>query len=164
MRRFGLLALLSIFLALPLAAQTTTGSYTITINPAPLTLSPSSGALANGTVGAPYSATIAISGGIAPYTEAVSSGALPAGLTAVISGSTLTISGTPTTSGTASFVITVASAGSTAKIQMKVDMQVAKNESPKLPVLGYRKPPANYTPINLVIRRFADGSTVSFLL
>jgi large repetitive protein len=131
MKRFAMLALLAVWLALPAMAQTTTGSYTITIAPAPMTLTPPNGALAAGTVGNPYSASVAIAGGIAPYTAAVSSGALPSGITIAISGSSLNFSGTPTAPGTSSFVITVASSGSTATIRMKVAMQVAKNEKPK---------------------------------
>ena len=131
MKRFGILALLSIFLALPVMAQTTTCSYTITIAPAPMTLTPPSGALAAGTVGTAYTASVTIGGGIAPYTAAVSSGTLPAGITIAVSGTSLNFAGTPTAPGTSSFVITVASSGSTAKIEMKVDMQIAKAIKPK---------------------------------
>ncbi len=59
----------------------------------------------NGTAGTAYSATLAASGGVTPYTWSVSSGTLPAGLT--LAASTGAISGTPTTSGSSSFMATV---------------------------------------------------------
>ncbi len=95
---FAFLALLSIWLALPIAhgQETSSGSYTITVAPAPLTLTPASGALVGATVGTPYSTTIAIGGGTAPYKVSLQSGALPPGLTLAIAGSNVTISGTPT--------------------------------------------------------------------
>lgn len=130
--KLAFLALLSIWLALPATAQTTTGSYTITIAPAPMTLTPPSGALAGGTVNVPYAATVTIGGGIAPYTAAVSSGMLPTGVTIAVSGTSLNFSGTPTAPGTSSFIITVASSGSTAKVEMKVKMEVAERETPLL--------------------------------
>ena len=131
--KLAFLALLSVWLALPvMQAQTTTGSYTITIAPAPMTLTPASGALAGGTVGSPYSATVTIGGGIAPYTATVSSGSLPVGVTIAVSGTNLNFSGTPTSAGMSSFVVTVASSGSTAQIKMKVKMQVAKTASLQL--------------------------------
>lgn len=58
-------------------------------------------ALADAKVGAAYSKSFSVSGGLAPYSFEVVSGALPAGLT--ISNSIL--SGTPTTAGTFNFTI-----------------------------------------------------------
>src|ERR1700691_1757211 len=57
-----------------------------------------------GSVGTPYSATIAATGGTAPYTFSVTTGTLPAGLTLSTGG---TISGTPTAVGTSPFTVTV---------------------------------------------------------
>ena len=71
-----------------------TASLSITIAPV-LTISSSS--LPNGTIGAPYSATLAATGGRTPYTWLVTG--LPAGLTANSSGA---VSGTPTTAGSSS--------------------------------------------------------------
>jgi len=58
--------------------------------------------LPNGTVAAPYSATISTTGGSGTVSFAVSAGALPAGLTLSTSG---VLSGTPTAGGTFSFTV-----------------------------------------------------------
>ena len=58
-----------------------------------------------GSVGTPYVATLAASGGVAPYTFTLASGTLPAGLS--LSASTGVISGTPTTQSTSTFVAQV---------------------------------------------------------
>lgn len=77
---------------------------------------PVASALKGGIVGEAYSETISAQGGTSPYSFAVTGGALPAGTS--LNSSTGVISGTPTTSGTASFTITVTDAsgyiGSTA--------------------------------------------------
>jgi Subtilase family/Putative Ig domain len=64
---------------------------------APLVISTTS--LADGQVGAAYSATLTATGGTSPYAWSITSGSLPAGLSLSSSG---TISGTPTTAGSAS--------------------------------------------------------------
>jgi hypothetical protein len=63
--------------------------------PAPAPLVISTTILPTGTVGTPYSATLAATGGVSPYTWSAS--ALPSGLSMTSAG---TISGTPTTAGT----------------------------------------------------------------
>lgn len=83
-------------------AQTTSGPETITIAPAPLTLTLST--LPNGTVGVPYSATIGVSGGTAPYNCTITTGTLPGGLTL---GANCLVSGTPTTAGTSTVTVKV---------------------------------------------------------
>jgi len=67
---------------------------TITVSPASLTTP---------TVGAPYSATVTVSGGTAPHVFAVSNGSLPVGLS--LNTSTGVISGTPTSSASQTFII-----------------------------------------------------------
>ncbi len=73
------------------------------IQPPPLTIDTTS--LDDGTVGSPYSQTLAASGGSTPYTWSVVSGLLPGGLS--LNASTGEISGTPTTAETASFTVQV---------------------------------------------------------
>jgi hypothetical protein len=72
---------------------------TITINPAPLP---------NPIIGAPYNQTITASGGTAPYTYTISGGTLKPGFT--LNPTTGVLSGTPTTSGTFTFTVTVTDA------------------------------------------------------
>ncbi|MHC4713671.1 MAG: putative Ig domain-containing protein, partial [Planctomycetota bacterium] len=61
--------------------------------------------LPDGTVGVPYSETLAASGGVTPYSWAVVSGSLPAGLS--LNSTTGEISGTPTSEETANFTVEV---------------------------------------------------------
>jgi hypothetical protein len=79
--------------ATSVADPTKTGTATITVPAAPAI---TTGALAAGTVGTAYSATMAGSGGISPYTWTITSGTLPAGLSMNSAG---VISGTPTAAG-----------------------------------------------------------------
>jgi hypothetical protein len=81
-------------------ANTTTGSVTITINSASVTLKLTSPPA--GTVGTPYIGSIGVSGGTAPYTCSLVGGTLPAGLTL---NSNCSLSGTPTTAGTSSVTV-----------------------------------------------------------
>ncbi len=62
-------------------------------------------ALADGTVGASYSQTLAAMGGTAPYLWSIATGTLPAGL--ALTGTTGTISGTPTSAGTSTMTFQV---------------------------------------------------------
>ncbi len=78
-------------------------AYTLTIAPPTITLPATT--LADGNLGASYSATInAASGGTAPYSYAVAAGALPGGLT--LNASTGAITGTPSAHGTFNFSVT----------------------------------------------------------
>lgn len=63
------------------------------------------------TVGIAYSQTLAVAGGTSPYTWSVSVGALPAGLN--LNSATGVISGTPTTSGTSTFTVSVSDSSAT---------------------------------------------------
>jgi len=73
--------------------------FTTLTSPAPLTITTTS--LPNGTVGAPYSQTLAASGGTTPYTWSIASGTLPAGLLLSSAG---VISGTPTAASGPTFI------------------------------------------------------------
>ena len=70
-------------------------TFTLTVNPAPLTITPA--ALPGGIVGQAYAASLSGTGGVGPYTWAVTSGSLPAGLT--LNPNTGAITGTPTAAG-----------------------------------------------------------------
>lgn len=91
-----------------------TVSITVNAPPAPvLTISPASGALAEGKVDTDYTGTtIAVSGGIAPYRYALGSGSLPPGL--VLDSATGALTGKPTTAGNYSFTITATDSASPA--------------------------------------------------
>jgi hypothetical protein len=76
-----------------------TGSFTVVIQPAGLTLSAN---LGNGTVGVPYTGSVSASGGIPPYTFSFTG--LPTGVTGAPDG---TVSGTPTAAGPFTIVANV---------------------------------------------------------
>ena len=78
-------------------------TFTLTVNPAPLAITPST--LPVGTVGQTYAASLSETGGLAPYTWAVTSGSLPAGLS--LEPNTGAITGTPTGAGGSTVGITV---------------------------------------------------------
>jgi uncharacterized protein (TIGR03437 family) len=70
---------------------------------APLTITTTT--LPGGSIGAAYSQTVAVTGGVSPYTWSLNSGALPTGLT--LNATTGLISGTPSATGSFSFTIGV---------------------------------------------------------
>ncbi len=74
--------------------QAATAKVALTVNAAPKI---STSSLGRGTVGQPYSAALAGSGGATPYTWSISSGSLPAGLS--LNSATGAITGTPTAAG-----------------------------------------------------------------
>ncbi|HEV2507903.1 MAG TPA: putative Ig domain-containing protein [Mesorhizobium sp.] len=79
-----------------------TQAYSLTVAAPTITLPATT--LANGTLGASYSATLnPASGGTSPYNYVVTAGALPAGVTLSATG---TLSGTPTVAGTFNFSVT----------------------------------------------------------
>ena len=80
----------------------TSQSFTVAINSR---FAVASSAPPNGTAGTAYSFTPALSGGTAPYSWSLISGSLPVGLS--LNTSTGAIAGTPTTTGTSSFVLQV---------------------------------------------------------
>jgi plastocyanin len=79
---------------------------TITVKPFAIATS----SLPAGTVGTPYSATLAVHGGKAPITWSIASGSLPKGLSLASTGK---ISGTPTAKGTSSFTLRAKDASTT---------------------------------------------------
>jgi hypothetical protein len=83
-----------------------TQDYTLTVNPANISFSPTT--IPSGTVGTAYSQTITASGGSGTLTmtSTLTPGSLPSGLSYALSGKTLTISGTPTAAGNVSFSMT----------------------------------------------------------
>ncbi len=94
-------------------AQTKAVALSITVTPAPLVLVSSN--LSVGVAGSPYASSLQVSGGTAPYRWSVSSGALQAGLN--LNPGTGVISGTPTSSGTAAFTVTVQDSSTLAQSQ-----------------------------------------------
>lgn len=87
---------------------TASQALSIVVNAAPAITTAS---LADGTIGAAYSRTLAATGGTGALTWTVSSGALPTGLTLSTAG---VLSGTPTTAGTATFTVRAADTASVA--------------------------------------------------
>ncbi|NLS27358.1 hypothetical protein S2M10_23530 [Sphingomonas sp. S2M10] len=85
-----------------------TGTLALVIAAPSLSLSPSAGALPNGTVGTSYSQSFTAGSGTAPYSYAITAGSLPPGLTL----SSSTVSGTPTQSGTFTFTVTATDSAS----------------------------------------------------
>ncbi len=81
---------------------TTTQSYTMPVNAAPVVTTASMPAV---DTGAPYNVTVTGSGGTGTYTYSVTGGSLPAGLT--LNPTTGAITGTPTGSGTSTFTVTL---------------------------------------------------------
>jgi hypothetical protein len=107
-----------------------TGNCTVTASFAvnPLTITTSS-PLPSGPLDVPYNQTLTASGGVSPYSWSVSSGALPNGLG--LGGSTGVISGSPSLSGTFSFVIQVtdsAASAATKNFSISIDSDNARVE------------------------------------
>ncbi len=95
-------------------AQTATEQLSITVAAAATPLQITSGPIPSGQVGSAYSTTLTATGGVAPYTWGISSGSLPAGLN--LNASTGQIGGTPTQSGSYSFVVQVKDSSTPAQV------------------------------------------------
>ncbi len=108
-------------------AETASAQLSLTVAPAPLAIT--TAILPNGVAGAPYSATLAATGGTPPYSWALTSGALPSGLILSSSGA---ISGTPTASGT--FDLGIQVSDSTSPTHLTAGSSLTLNVSPSLAV------------------------------
>ena len=109
------------------------GPVTITINPAPLTIT--TGTLPNGTVGVAYSATIGVAGGNGPYSCSLVTGTLQAGLSL---GANCVVSGTPTVSETVSLGVKASDSSNPA---VSTTGQVGLTINPAAPTLTLGNPP-----------------------
>lgn len=89
------------------ASNIATQTYSMLVSTAPLAIATTS--VPDGTAGTAYSAALSASGGNPPHSWSLTGGALPAGVSMSSSGA---ITGTPTASGTYSFVAQVADATS----------------------------------------------------
>ena len=90
-------------------AQTASAPLSITITQSP-TLAITTTSLPAGLVGQAYSATVVATGGTTPYKFSITTGTLPAGLS--LNAVTGAITGTPTTTGTSPFTVTVTDSSS----------------------------------------------------
>lgn len=86
----------------------TSAAATLTVQTAPLSITTAS--LSSGAVAAPYSVTLAASGGTPSYAWSLAGGTLPSGLT--LNSSSGVISGTPTATGSSSFTVQIRDSGS----------------------------------------------------
>jgi hypothetical protein len=92
------------------AGNTATKTFTLTVDPAsPLVITNGTDQLRDGTVGAPYEASLFPGGGVPPYTWSHVGGTLPPGLT--VQASPGRVRGTPTAAGTFTFTVRVNDSG-----------------------------------------------------
>ncbi len=127
--------------ATSVADTTKSGTATITVPAAPAI---TTGALAAGAVGMPYTQTMAASGGIPPYAWTLTSGTLPACLTMSSAG---VISGTPTAScaGTTSLTFKVTDSGTaTALSATSPALGLTINAAPAIAFTGTMPATATY--------------------
>jgi YVTN family beta-propeller protein len=114
--------------------------------------------LPNGTLGAPYAASIAAQGGTSPYQWSLASGSLPSGLT--LATATGTITGTPGSLGTSSFVATVSDASSPA---LTVSKSFTITVSPATLKVATASLPAGTAGVSYQATLLAQGGTVPYL-
>jgi hypothetical protein len=89
-------------------------AFTLTINPpAPLVITLPGPTSNSGTVGTAYNQNLFASGGVPPYTWSITGGQLPPGLQVTNSKNGNSINGTPTSSGTFTFTLTVTDSAGT---------------------------------------------------
>ena len=97
-----------------------TGTTSLTVNPTALVITTTS--LPGGTQGSSYNATVHGSGGVPPYSFTRTAGALPPGLALATNGN---ISGTPTSSGTFNFTVTLSDSHSDPTTSRALSITVA---------------------------------------
>jgi len=163
-------------IATSVADQTKTASLKITVHPYPQFVPLET--LADGSVGTPYSQTIALTGGTAPYQWSVYNGpiltgssvggAVPDGLT--LDHATGTISGTPTAGGTWSFEVDVTDAAGITIGNGFLSIKINSNRVAANPVPWLNQPltPSAVSPgspaltLKLGGTGFVPGATVNF--
>jgi hypothetical protein len=96
--------------------QTATKQFSFTVSASAATLAISTSSVSAGKVGTGYSTTLSATGGTTPYSWSLAAGAFPSGVSI---SSTGTISGTPTASGSFTFVAEVTDSGSPAQTAQK---------------------------------------------
>lgn len=121
---------------------TVSGTTSLTVQPAPLTVGTDS--LPAATMTWPYTATLTGTGGTPPYTWSVKNGALPNGLT--LDGCSGTISGTPTKVGSFSFTIQATDSGSTRLTAVRDFNITAAGKNPILVISSSANPFSGYYP------------------
>jgi hypothetical protein len=126
--------------ATSVADPATTGTITIAVPAMPAI---TTGALAAGTVGTAYSATMAGSGGIGAYTWSIASGTLPAGLSINSAGA---ISGTPTAAaaGTTNLKFVLTDSGTATALTAATTLGLTINAAPAIAFTGTETPFATY--------------------
>ena len=162
--------------ATSVADKTKTASLKITINPFPQFAAPQT--LPSGSVGAPYSQTIALSGGTAPFqwsiydgpigTGSRVGGAVPDGLT--LNPATGVVTGTPTAGGTWSFEASVTDAAGITVSDGFLSIQINSNRAAANPIPFLNQPltPSAVPPgsaaltLHLNGTGFVSGATVNF--
>lgn len=102
-------------------------------------LSVTTASLPGGTVGVPYSQTLAAGGGLAPYTWSLAAGSLPTGLALSAAG---TIGGTPGGPGSWSFTVRTADSGSPQRTATRA-LSIAIVSAPTLPGAFAKSTPKN---------------------
>ena len=126
--------------ATSVADGTTEGTATITVPAAPAI---TTGALAAGTVGSAYSATMAGGGGIGPYLWGITSGTLPAGVSMNSAG---VISGAPTAAavGTTNLTFVLTDSGKATALTAAATLGLTIAAAPAIVITGTVPTTANY--------------------